>query len=86
MEDQRRTNNKLSFIDWLNREYYDKRELMWHPSWHLALEIHAKWPEFPKEGGYLELALFLANHGACTRCKKAFRDAYENYIGDIGQQ
>lgn len=85
MEDQRRI-SKPSFIDWLNKEYYDKRELMWHPSWHLALEIHAKWPDFPREGGYLELALFLANHGACTRCKKAFRDAYENYIGDIGQQ
>lgn len=85
MEDQRRI-SKPTFLEWLHKEYYSKRELMWHPSWQLALEIEAKWPNFPKEGGYLELALFLANNGACTRCKKAFRDAYENYIGDIGQQ
>lgn len=84
MEDQLHTNQKISFIDWLDKEYYNKSELMYHPSWQLALEIHAKWPNFPKEGGYLELALFLAENGACTRCKKAFRDAWENYVGDIG--
>jgi len=59
---------------------------MAHPSWQLALEIDAKWPDFPDDfnKSYLELALFLADHGACTKCKKAFRDAYENYRGDIG--
>jgi len=72
------------FLEWLHKEYYSKRELMAHPSWQLALEIDAKWPNFPKEGGYLELALFLADNGACTRCKKAFRDAWENYVSDIG--
>lgn len=59
---------------------------MAHPFWQLALEIQAKWPNFPKEGkgGYLIMAAFLADNGACMRCKKAFRDAYENYVGDVG--
>ena len=73
---------KLCFKDWLFREYR-KPELLFHPSYELALEIEAKWPDFPEQGSYLELALWLANHGACTRCKKAFRDAWDNYINDV---
>ena len=70
------------FLTWLFREYR-KPELLFHPSSQLLLEIEAKWiRDFPTEGGYLELALFLADHGACMKCKKAFRDAWENYIAD----
>lgn len=58
---------------------------MSHPFWQLALEIQAKWPNFPEVKSYLEGAVFLADNGACNRCKKAFRDAYENYVGDVGQ-
>ena len=72
------------FLTWLFKEY-KKRELMFHPSWVLALEIEAKWiDDFPIEGDYLHLALWLAEHGACTRCKKAFRDAWNNYEADVG--
>jgi len=84
MTQQTSTIKKHPFLEWLHKEYYRKPELMAHPSWQLALEIEAKWPEFPKEGGYLELGLFLAENGACNRCKKAFRDAWENYVGDVG--
>lgn len=73
------------FLKWLFKEY-KKPELMWHPSWVLALEIEAKWiNDFPTEGDYLALAIWLADHGACTRCKNAFRDAWDNYINDVGQ-
>ena len=71
------------FLKWLFREYKDSK-LMFHPSWVLALEIEAKWIDnFPTEGGYLELAIWLAEHGACMRCKKAFRDAWNNYEADV---
>lgn len=72
---------RISFKKWLFREYSDKR-LTGHPYWVLALEIEAKWPDFPEEGTYLDLGLWLAEHGACNRCKKAFRDAWGNYIND----
>jgi len=72
---------KESFKHWLIREYSDSR-LMYHPSWELAMEIQTRWPNFPEKGNYLELGLFLANNGACNRCKKAFRDAWQNYIND----
>lgn len=55
---------------------------MGHPFWQLAFEIEAKWPDFPEEGNYLQLGLWLAEHGACNRCKNAFRDAWSNYIND----
>ena len=56
---------------------------MSHPSYELALEIEIRWPNFPTDtSDYLTLALWLAEHGACTRCKKAFRAAWENYIAD----
>lgn len=71
----------ISFKKWLFREYRDNR-LQGHPFWTLAFEIEAKWPDFPEEGNYLELGLWLAQHGACNTCKKAFRDAWQNYIND----
>jgi hypothetical protein len=73
--------SKISFKKWLLREYSDTR-LMGHPFWQLAFEIEAKWPDFPETGTYLDLGLWLAEHGACNRCKKAFRDAWGNYIND----
>lgn len=84
-KDRNPTKKVISFLEWLHKEYYSKPELMGHPSWQLALEIEVKWPNFPRHGGYLELALFLAENGACMRCKKAFRTAWENYVGDVGQ-
>jgi hypothetical protein len=70
-----------SFKSWIIREYSNSN-LWYHPFWELSLEIQARWPNFPETGTYLDLALFLANNGACTKCKKAFRDAWENYIND----
>ena len=70
-----------SFKHWLFREY-SHSGLTGHPFWTLALEIEAKWPDFPEQGTYLELALWLGDHGACNTCKNAFRDAWENYIND----
>lgn len=81
---QTQTIQRHPFITWLFKEYYKKPELVGHPSYLLAIEIEAKWlKDFPTEGGYLELAIFLAEHGACIKCKKAFRDAWYNYIGDV---
>lgn len=70
-----------SFKHWLLREY-SASNLMFHPFFELALEIQTRWPNFPDEGTYLDLGLFLAQNGACNRCKKAFRDAWSNYIND----
>lgn len=72
---------KISFKDWLKREYAVP-QLIGHPSWVLALEIDAKWPDFPHEGDYYTLAFWLSNHDACKRCLSAFKNAYENYIAD----
>lgn len=70
------------FLKWLFREY-KSRELMGHRFWVLALEIEAKWlADFPKEGDYLTLAIWLSNNGACRRCLKSFKDAWDNFIND----
>ena len=55
---------------------------MGHPFWQLAFEIEAKWPDFPEKGNYLELSMWLSDHGACNRCLKSFGDAWGNYIND----
>jgi len=72
---------RLPFKNWLIKEY-SIPQLMGHPSWFLALEIEAKWPDFPLEGDYYALAFWLSNHNACIRCLRAFKDAWENYIAD----
>jgi hypothetical protein len=72
---------KQPFKQWVIQNYKTP-DLMGHPSWQLALEIEAKWPDFPLTGSYLELAVWLSDHGACRRCLKAFKDAWDNYIND----
>lgn len=77
----RQQSPRISFKKWILREYSDRR-LMGHPFWQLAFEIEAKWPDFPEKGNYLELGVWLSDHGACNKCLKAFGDAWGNYIND----
>lgn len=71
------------FVTWLFREY-KKPELRGHPLWLLSVEIEAVWLlNFPKKGDYLDLAFWLSNHGACRKCLKSFKDAWDQYSNDI---
>jgi uncharacterized protein YozE (UPF0346 family) len=71
--------NKITFKEWIIKEYLKINNEFGE----LAREIYWRWPNFPDEGTYLGLAIWLENHGACYRCLKSFKDAWDMYISDI---
>lgn len=73
--------SRISFKDWLFREYY-KPEFIGNDKWLLCFEIEARWTDFPQTGSYMDLLTYLTNNGACGKCQRAFKSAWQDYLND----